>query len=364
MYALYAVLAAYTAYTYLWSRFGLGVTTIVQYALLGLLLLGLLKYVVSPPSAKNSFVNWLIMLWITQFLGFYLGESKATTQFKECTFVLLIAAPFVSMRYLPRHNKYIMIVLSVISISMFFVIMSLMTMENENSYGGGYLSLVTLPVFLHFTRNRSLSIQILCCCAITILVLMSMKRGDILACVLSLIVYFSIIQKRNEKFDFKVVVGFLFVAAVGYFVYEYLMQNSPVFAWKIQQTLEGDSSGRDDIYSDIWSYFLNSPLDVKLLGGGFDASVKIAGIRAHSDWLEVLSCEGVLGTTIYLGSVLSFFKQIRRCKNNSDKAVLSVILTIWLVKSVFSMFIFSQPTIILFALAGYILNKKIDKQYE
>lgn len=41
MYTLYAVLAAYTAYTFLWSRFGLGFTAALQYVLLCLVLIAL-----------------------------------------------------------------------------------------------------------------------------------------------------------------------------------------------------------------------------------------------------------------------------------------------------------------------------------
>ena len=55
---------------------------------------------------------------------------------------------------------------------------------------------------------------------------------------------------------------------------------------------------------------------------------------------------------------------MRRRTDVAEKAILASVLAIWLVKMVFSMFIFSQPTIILFVLTGYILNKRIDKQYE
>lgn len=363
MYMLYAVLAAYTAYTYLWSRFGLGVTAALQYVLLCLVLLGLCKYFFAPSSAKNTFVNWLIVLWISQLLGFYLGNSAYTTQLKECSFVLLIAAPFISMRYNPKHNKYIMIALSVISVAMFFVSMSLMYLENENAYGGGYYSLVALPILLYFTRNKSLKVQVICSGVIVILVLMSVKRGDILSCFLSIIVYFAVFQ-RLKKFDFRLLLAFIFLVFIGYFAYDYLLHNSPLFASRIRETLEGNSSGRDIIYDSLWHYFLNAPFDVQLFGGGFDASVQIAGNRAHSDWLEVLTCEGIIGVILYFGAFLSLFIQIRKCANISDKAVLSAILTIWFVKSMFSMFIFSQPSILLFALTGYILNKQIDRQYE
>lgn len=364
MYVLSIILILYTAYIFLWSRFGLGITLIIQYTLLGIVLLGFLKYFTTPPSGKNSFVNWLILLWITQFLAFFLSGSTATTQFKEATFILLVTIPFVSQVYNPKHARYVLLSMGFVSITMFFVSMSMMLEENENAYGGGYLSLAALPVLLYVMRNQALNKQVLCSCLILVLVLMSMKRGDILACILAIIVYFTTIQKRTGKFDIKILFGFLVIIFMGYFMFNFFMKNSLVFAWKVQQTIEGDSSGRDNIYTELWQHFWNSPFYIQLLGDGFDATVKIAGNRAHSDWLEVLSCEGLLGVIIYAGAYISLFRQMCKRKNISEKAVLASILVIWLVKSVFSMFIFSQPTIILFVLTGYILNKRIDKQYE
>ena len=70
IYALFAVLITYTAYTFLWTRFGLGVTFVVQLALLGLVILGFFAYLVSPPSGKNSWINWLFAVWVTQALAY------------------------------------------------------------------------------------------------------------------------------------------------------------------------------------------------------------------------------------------------------------------------------------------------------
>lgn len=364
IYALFAVLITYTAYTFLWTRFGLGVTFVVQLALLGLVILGFFAYLVSPPSGKNSWINWLFAVWVTQALAYTLGDSSATTQFKESTFVLLCAAPIISQQYNPKHAKYFMIVMGAVSIAMYFVTISMMRLENENSYGGGYLILVAFPVLLYFFRHKSIRIRMIISILTFVLVLLSMKRGDILSCILVILVYYYIMLRHKGKIDSKVIVAIIFVAFAGFLIFKYLLSTSDIFAWRFEQTMKGDSSNRDDIYSSLINNFLNAPFDVQLFGGGFDASVKIAGIRAHSDILEVLSCEGIFGLTIYLGAFFSLFRQMRRRADVAEKAILASVLVIWLVKMVFSMFIFSQPTIILFVLTGYILNKRIDKQYE
>lgn len=361
---MYAVLLAYTAYTFIWSKFGLGATAIIQYTLLGLLTLGLIRYLRVPVYNKNKFINWLIILIAVQVLSWYVSGSSTTTQLKETIFILLVGVPFVSEFYDPKYMKSFMIAASVISIFMTFYSLSMIRLENENGYGGGYSSLVALPVFLYYTKRKSTFVQAVCSILIFSFVLLSMKRGDILACILALVTYFAIILHHSGKFKSKTVIAFLIIGIIGYYIFEYLLQHSSIFAWKMQQTIDGDSSGRDDIYASLYNYFINAPINIQLFGGGFDASVKIAGNRAHSDWLEVLSCEGVLGLIIYLGAFWSLLTQTIRRKDIHEKAVLASIIVIWLIKSIFSMFIYSQPTILLFILTGYILNKRIDKRYE
>lgn len=355
---LFAVLIANTAYTFLWSRFGFDVTSIVQYALLGFVILGIWVYLVTPSSRKNAWMNWLILLWITQLLAFYLGHSSATTQFKEATFVLLVGAPIISLEYNPKIAKWSIITMALMSIAMFFVTVSMMRVDDENSYGGGYLIIVALPVFWYFLRRSSLIVQVIITLVLFIIALSSMKRGDILACILATSAFFYINYKSKRKNHFRFFVAIAITALVGFFAFKYFLTTNDIFASRFEQTLEGDTSNRDIIYSLLWSHYLKAPLGVKLFGGGFDATLTIGNVRAHSDLLEVLSCEGLVGLIIYLCAFFSLFGQVRKRTDVTEKAVLASVLVIWLVKMIFSMFIFSQPSIILFVLTAYILNNR------
>lgn len=364
IYSLFVVLISYMSYEFLWTRFGLGVTSAVQYVLLVFVLLACFLYLIKSSILKNSWTNWLILIWISQVLAFYIGGSSATTQFKESTFVLLTATPIVSMRYNPKPIKYLFVIMALVSIAMYFVTNSMMKLEDENSYGGGYMILVALPVLLYFFREKTLHTQVTITIMLFLLVLSSMKRGDIIACILAILVYYYIKIKTTGKIDFRIILAILFTALIGFFAFNYFLATNELFAWRFEQTVEGNSSGRDDIYSSLWNYFLEAPIDVKLLGGGFDATLKIAGTRAHSDILEVLSCEGIVGLAIYVGAFVSLFKQMIKRRDVTEKAILASVLVIWSVKMSLSMFIFSQPTIVLFALTAYILNNRINKHYE
>lgn len=329
-----------------------------------LVLLGCFLYFTIYSKYKKSWCNWLFLIWITQILAFYLGDSSATTQFKESTFVLLVATPIISMRYNPKFIKQLFIIMVLVSVAMYFVTISMMKLEDENSYGGGYMILVALPVMLYFFREKSLRTQVVIVIILFLLVLTSMKRGDILASILAIIVYYYIKLKDTGKIDYRIILAIFITALISYFAFRYLLATNEIFAWRFEQTIEGDSSDRDNIYSSLWSYFLKSPIETQLFGGGFDATLRIAGTRAHSDILEILSCEGIIGLVVYVAAFISLFNHIRKRKNVTEKAILASILAIWSVKMILSMFIFSQPTIILFALTAYILNNRIDKRYE
>ena len=253
--------------------------------------------------------------------------------------------------------------MSIVSIISFFVMYAMVRSESENGYGAGYLALVTLPVFLYFARYKSRLIQMFICLVILTLVLVSMKRGDILACIMSILVYYIISDRKSISNSLKRLMSLAIIVIVGYFFFQYLLATSDVFAFRVQQTLDGDTSGRDEIYTSLINHFRDAPLHAKLFGGGFDATVQIAGARAHSDILEILSCEGILGLLIYISAYIALFVEMIK-SNSYEKAILAMILVIWFVKMFVSMFIFSQSTIILVVLAGYILNKINEKRYE
>ena len=364
IYFLLTIFATYTGYTFLWTRFGLGVTLGVQYLFLLLILVGLAIYLIKGSKCRNSWANWLILLWIIQLFAFFIEESNATTQLKETTYVLLIPSPLIAINYSTKKIKPFFLVIALISITMYFITMSWIRFTGEASYGGGYMILVALPVFLYFFRNKGILMQLGIIMVLFFLVLTSMKRGDILAAILGLIVFFFVKFKGTEGLNFRKLVLVAVTVLIGYFSVRYLLDNNELFATRFQQTLDGHTSNRDIIYLELWNYFIDAPIGVQLLGGGFDATLNVISDRAHSDLLEVLICEGLLGLLIYLGAYVSLFLQTCRRADITEKAILSLILAIWTVKMIFSMFIYSQPTIILFALAAYILNKDINKKYE
>ena len=88
------------------------------------------------------------------------------------------------------------------------------------------------------------------------------------------------------------------IIAVALFVIK-LMSESSYFAQRIDQTIAGDSSGRDDLYKSLWDILISEQdLFYILFGRGADATWALVGNYAHQDWLETFCNNGLLENVI------------------------------------------------------------------
>ena len=126
-----------------------------------------------------------------------------------------------------------------------------------------------------------------------------MKRGAILLAVV-LTIYFLYHSLKEASQKEKLYLLLLSIVAIVLICMEVadLMDNSAYFNRRVQQTLEGDASGRYSIYSILWDAFLENG---SLFLCGADATIEFAGNFAHNDWLELLINNGLLGIVLYVG---------------------------------------------------------------
>jgi O-antigen ligase len=115
--------------------------------------------------------------------------------------------------------------------------------------------------------------------------------------------------------------------------------NSDYFQHRMEQTAEGDSSGRDELYNTFWNHFLNEQSATKILfGNGAMQTISIGGNYAHNDWLEILICHGLLGFCIYLLYFITLIRCWLRSKNNQVVySMLGMLILIMFSSTLFSM---------------------------
>lgn len=226
-------------------------------------------------------------------------------------------------------------------------------------------SFVVLTPYLFLTDRRRLSYIALS--LIVLFTIMGAKRGAIVVEVVLLVLYFyNEIKTINHR---KGAVKNLFIVLLGLFLLGYtaykLTMSDEFLVARIKSTLEGNSSGRDAIYSAIWNAWWHESSDwiTFLFGFGFAGSLQLTnGLFAHNDWLEALSNFGLLGLLFYLSLIVCGFAPaiLKKWAIHEDRLILFAIMTTWLLMSFFSMWYTNPDTLSQAILLGYLIGKNID----
>lgn len=210
--------------------------------------------------------------------------------------------------------------------------------EEEVTNNGGYLILSFVPLFL-FMKTRSW-LQYAFFAGAMLLVLLSIKRGAILVGLMCTAVYFLYIfwQARRSAL-FGVVIALVLGFYGSYTVFEQLSAKSDYFQKRLEETIEGDTNGRDLIQGFFLNYYFNeSTTKEKLIGGGANATLELFGMYAHNDWLELAINQGLLGLLLYLFFWIAFIRLLFKKKVPTEvKCCLVMLFVIYFLKTWFSM---------------------------
>lgn len=188
----------------------------------------------------------------------------------------------------------------------------------ENSINGqedfinniGYTAASLLPLICFFKKSKT--IQYVLAAVIIGFTVLCFKRGAILCAGISFI-YFTFVSLKSVKSSSKLLV-LLFAVSVTYVLYGYignLMSSNDFFYYRVMETMEGNTSGRDSIYGFFIKYFFSAENGFNIfLGNGAYGTAKIYGIEAHADWLEIAIDFGLLGLIIFSLFWISVYKNI------------------------------------------------------
>ena len=233
----------------------------------------------------------------------------------------------------------------------------LLSNKEEFTNNTGYIFLSMIPLLL-FVKKPILQYLLLLVCVVFIIA--AMKRGAIIICAISLIPFF-LWTLKGLSFGKKLLISTLIVASAFAIIYyiSYMLDTSEYFQNRLDQTLEGDASGRDENYLQLLKqiFYFATPLQF-LFGIGAWGTLKVADNFAHNDWLELGVNQGVLGVVSYVIYWIAFYITARGIKyNNTARYALMLIILIYFTKTMFSMSYDSMPiyaTIVIgYCLANY-----------
>lgn len=233
-------------------------------------------------------------------------------------------------------------------------LMEIGSSAEEITNNAGYLFLSLIPIWVLFRNKPFLQYAGLAFCMAFIL--MGMKRGAILiGGVVVLYLIWQIIRNTKGKQRVIVILLTAVLAVAGvYFVID-VMTSSDYFIQRLEATKEGDSSGRDSLFSFFWTYFTEKAGFLHyLFGRGANGTLEIYDNYAHNDWLEIAVNQGLLGITVYAVYWKQFYSTWRQSTNIDAKTIIAIIGIIYFAKTLFSMS-YGDMTYVCTSVLGYAL---------
>ncbi len=224
----------------------------------------------------------------------------------------------------------------------------------EITNNAGYLFLSLIPIIVFF-RKRPL-LQYISLAAILLFVVLSMKRGAIIICAVTTAYFFweLIRQSHGRRKVALFMLTTLLCIATVYFVI-YWISVSDYMERRIEDTLNGNSSGRDNLYEFFWTYFTKgADLLQYFFGRGANGTLEIYKNYAHNDWLEIAVNQGLVGVVIYAYYWLCFYKTWKQATNPDAKLIIALIGIIYFAKTLFSMS-YGDMTYVSTSVFGYTL---------
>ncbi len=254
---------------------------------------------------------------------FYYFARKRTLEIKYLKLFVIIMIPITILQYYTNENRILAERLSVDNIEV----------VNNTAY-----TFVGLIPFIFLFKDKKNIANILMV-ILMIFIIQSAKRGALIAGAIGFLLFISYqIKTIKRKNRLK---GFLFVSAgLGIMIYylNQFLENNEYLLSRLQSIEEGNSSGRDLIYTFLLEGWLQGNFIQLLLGFGFASSFKMAGNYAHNDWLELLTNFGLMGVLLYLVLFYYGFKILISSKwLPSKKIMLLCVMLIWLFISFLSM---------------------------
>lgn len=216
--------------------------------------------------------------------------------------------------------------------------MSKIGVANANETNNSAYAFIYVLPFAAMLMGRYRKIALAFVAVAFAFVMAGAKRGAIL-CFALLLLYGLWWYYKNFKFTGWMILGMVAVLAAGGWYAQKQLETNKYLQKRLEQTEQGNTSGRDDLYVRLWDGWRDQENIVNVfVGKGSAQSVTIAGNYAHNDWLELLIDNGLLGVTVYLMLFVTAFKYIYRQKpNRYVQLSMMLVVLFWLIKTFYSM---------------------------
>ena len=280
------------------------------------------QYVQDLPS-RYIYLQVSLRSLLPIFVFYYYSTTRALTEkrIKIYTFFLIIGNIF---RFYETQQN---------------LLLEFGTLDITNNMGYTFTCLI--PLLLFFYKKPVVQYSLLS--IIMLFTFFALKRGAIiiaLVCCVIMILRSTRIYFSNKK-KLVAIISMICLVIFAISFIQLNLDSNDYFNRRLEQTIEGDSSNRDQLYTTIFqTVSTEQNILLFLFGRGADSTFAVAGDYAHHDWLETWCNNGLVGVVIlFIFFIIIFSDVIKSRKKFIYPYYLSYLLVFIILfsKSIFSM---------------------------
>lgn len=304
-------------------------------SLFALLIWIILDNLVNNTMNRSAQINiMLCLLWIGSYYSFFQTTKKAHYGFSYNSFFVILFFIYCAINVYAQRN---------------------MAFVHDREYGMtsySYYLLSFLPALLLNEKKIRRNVLIIIC---STFVLLSLKRGPILALPIILFVYWITKAKLGLTKINVLQATLILIASYGAVIWTNHLTNGFLLDRFSSQELSY-ASGRDEMWTLIWEQIQDRNLLTLLFGTGSGTSIQLLGTGVHNEWLEFLFTFGAIGVLLYLFFFISLIKRYFKLIRNKSRYApqYGSAIAFFFLSGLSDGFFFVYWTFYFFATIGYI----------
>lgn len=262
-----------------------------------------------------------------------------------------------------RYWSLLFIIIAVVQYYNIYMNTAMAFMRQESfTNNAGYIVVALFPLVALW--NNKQIVKFAMAILIVILAVLSAKRGAMLIAILCVLYTFRSALKSGSKSGKWKIVSLIFLVSIVLFSFvKEQFSSNDYLMMRLENTLAGDTNGRDELSSIFWSHYANEyNIIQQIFGGGAENTINISDNYAHNDWIEILINNGIIGFLIYLSFWFTMVKTWWRSKHNKFVCeALGLYIIIYLPMTLFSMS-YTGVQIYSSVMLGLVINELITSQ--
>ena len=288
-------------------------------AILSLIAISVSKKQRDKDNLYRSFCVFMIYVYIIAIIHSFFHPFGSRNQYGAILLPLLMFLAISKVEMSNKGSAFVVWMITAIIILLAYTFyteyITTVVFSVNNRNNSSYYILYFLP-FLLCHKNRI--VRYISIAVISIVVLISLKRGGFVALMLALAVYLYVSEismkgKRMKLWGLTVLAAASVIIVITVIYLNDNLLEGMLFN-RMEEINETGGANRLDIYKSYLSFISNSPFDAIIFGRGWEGSIRDSnvGYTCHNDFLESFIDFGIFGLILYILLYVSLFRKFFR----------------------------------------------------